>query len=113
MESILTSIKKLAGLTEEYEYFDIDIIMYINSVLLDLKQMGVGPAEGYVVTDESNAWVDFIPDKELLREAVKTFVAAKVRMKFDPPSGSSHLEALRETIREAEWRLCLEAESSK
>ena len=32
MESILTSIKKLLGISEEYEHFDADIIMYINSV---------------------------------------------------------------------------------
>ena len=31
-ESILTSIKKLLGITEDYTQFDQDIIMHINSV---------------------------------------------------------------------------------
>ena len=31
MESILTSIKKLLGIDEEYENFDPEIIMHINS----------------------------------------------------------------------------------
>ena len=31
MDSILTSIKKLLGIAEEYEHFDPDIVMYINS----------------------------------------------------------------------------------
>lgn len=32
MESILTSIKKMLGITEEYEHFDSDLIIHINSV---------------------------------------------------------------------------------
>ena len=34
MESVLTSIKKMLGITEEYEHFDSDIIMHINSFLM-------------------------------------------------------------------------------
>lgn len=40
MDSILTSIKKLLGITEEYEHFDPDIIMHINSVFSVLTQLG-------------------------------------------------------------------------
>ena len=46
MDSILTSVKKLLGLTEEYAAFDTDLIMHINSVLMILNQMGVGPQRG-------------------------------------------------------------------
>lgn len=112
MESILTSTKKLAGLTEDYDHFDPDIVMYINSVLLDLKQIGVGPSEGFVIADEDDSWDDFVPDNKVIREAVKSLMGAKVRLKFDPPTNSTHLEALRSTIQEAEWRLCLEAEKA-
>ena len=42
--SILTSIKKLLGIAEDYEHFDQDLIMHINSVFAILKQMGAGPA---------------------------------------------------------------------
>ena len=48
MDSILTSIKKLLGITEEYEHFDQDIIMHINSVFSGLTQLGVGPAAGFL-----------------------------------------------------------------
>ena len=34
MESILTSIKKMLGITEEYEHFDSDLIIHINSVFM-------------------------------------------------------------------------------
>ena len=43
MDSILTSIKKILGITEEYEHFDPDIIMHINSAFMILNQLGVGP----------------------------------------------------------------------
>ena len=44
MDSILTSIKKLLGITEEYDHFDQDLILHINSVFGILTQLGVGPA---------------------------------------------------------------------
>ena len=112
MDSILASTKKLAGLTDEYDYFDSEVIMYINSVFMDLKQIGVGPVEGFVIEDESSIWEDFISDNVVMREAVKSYMGGKVRLKFDPPTSSAHLEALKSTIAESEWRLRLEAELS-
>lgn len=32
MDSILTSVKKMLGIETEYEHFDADILMHINSV---------------------------------------------------------------------------------
>ena len=49
MESILTSIKKMLGITEDYEHFDSDLIMHINSVFSILTQLGVGPSEGFSI----------------------------------------------------------------
>ena len=46
-DSILTSVKKLLGITEECTDFDADLIMHINSVLMILTQIGVGPSEGF------------------------------------------------------------------
>lgn len=113
MESILTSTKKLAGIAEEYTHFDPDIIMFINSNFLEMKQMGVGPEEGFVIEDENATWDEFIPDNAVMREAAKTLMGAKVRLKFDPPTMTSVLTALQNTVREAEWRLCTEAELTK
>ena len=70
MDSILTSIKKLLGITEEYDTFDNDLITHINSVFMILNQMGVGPKEGFKITADSETWEDFISDS-LLYEAVK------------------------------------------
>ena len=40
MDSILTSIKKLLGITEEQTDFDADIIMHINTVFGSLNELG-------------------------------------------------------------------------
>lgn len=111
MDSILTSTKKLSGVAESCPHFNDQIVAYINSVFLVLKQLGVGPEEGFVITDESEIWADFIPDNLVLREATKSYMAAKVRLQFDPPSSSAHLEALKSVISEFEWRLNIESES--
>ena len=109
-DSILTSVKKLLGITEECTDFDADIIMHINSALMILTQIGVGPSEGFFIEDKTDFWDDFIEDIEQL-EAVKTYVYMRVRLMFDPPSSSAVMDAMNRTISELEWRLNLAAES--
>lgn len=104
MESILTSIKKLLGVTEEMEQFDPDIIMSINSVLLALTQMGVGPENGFMIHDKSTTWKEFLGEDVRL-EAVKTWVYLKVKLIFDPPTSSVLKEAINENLKELEWRI--------
>ena len=104
MESILTSIKKLLGIDEEYTQFDNDIIMHINTVFLNLTQLGVGPEEGFLIEDDSATWDDFIGDSNQL-QAVKTYVYLKVKLLFDPPLSSSVIESINRIISELEWRL--------
>lgn len=106
MDSILSSTKQLAGLGPDYEPFDPQIIMYINSVFLVLKQLGVGPEEGFFITDDSSTWDEFIPENEFLCEAVKAYMGDKVRLRFDPPTSTALLEALKQNVAECEWRLC-------
>lgn len=105
MESILTSIKKLLGITEEYTHFDNDLIMHINSVLMILSQLGVGPSEGYSISSSAQTWTDFLGDDLKKLQSVKSYVALKVRLMFDPPTSSSVMEAINNQIREFEWRL--------
>ena len=109
MESILTSIKKLLGITEEYEHFDADIIMHINSVFLNLNQIGVGPEEGFFIEDETAEWVDFIGDS-LPFHAVKSYMYLKVKLLFDPPLSSAVVESMNRQIAELEWRLLVAAD---
>lgn len=104
MESILTSIKKLLGIVEEYEHFDADLIMHINSVFSILTQLGVGPSEGFFIKDDSAVWADFIQDNTKI-EMVKSYIHLKVKLLFDPPLNSAVIEAMNRMISEFEWRL--------
>lgn len=104
MDSILTSVKKMLGISEEYEHFDPDIIMNINSVFMVLTQLGVGPAEGFKIEDKAAVWSDFIPDTTML-EAVKSYMYLKVKLLFDPPLSSAAMDATNRMINEFEWRL--------
>ena len=104
MDGILTSIKKLLGITEEYENFDQDIIMHINSAFMILNQLGVGPKSGFSISDKSSTWDEFIPESSNL-EAVKTYIHLKVKLMFDPPLSSTVIEAIKTQINELEWRL--------
>ena len=110
MESILTSIKKLLGIAEEYEHFDEDIIIHINSVLMILTQLGVGPSEGFRIEDETATWNDFIPDDVRL-DSVKSYMHLKVKLLFDPPLSSAAIDSMNRMISEFEWRLNVAAES--
>lgn len=109
MESILTSIKKLLGITEEYEHFDADLIMHINSVFMVLNQLGVGPEECFSIQDEDAIWDDFLQGARYL-DTVKSYMYLKVRLLFDPPASSAAIESANRLISEFEWRLNVQAE---
>lgn len=109
MESILTSIKKMLGIAEEYTHFDADLTMHINSVLSILTQIGVGPSEGFSIEDKYSVWTDFIPSNSRL-ELVKSYVYMKVKLLFDPPLISAVIESTNRMTSELEWRILVAAE---
>lgn len=111
MESILTSIKKLLGIAEEYDHFDADLIMHINSVFMVLTQLGIGPKEGFIIEDGTAIWEDFL-DNPIKLQAVKTTIYLRVKLLFDPPSNATVLESYNKQIAEYEWRLNHDAEST-
>ena len=104
MDSILVSIKKLLGVDEYCDHFDTDIIIHINSALMVLNQLGVGPSTGFVVTSNSETWSDFLGENTSI-ESVKTYVYLKTRLVFDPPQTSSVIDAINRQISELEWRI--------
>lgn len=106
--SILTSIKKLLGITESCTNFDTDIIMHINTIFTTLNQLGVG-TEGFQIEDKDAVWSEFIDSDKLA--ATKSYVYLRVKLLFDPPLNSTILEAIKESIRELEWRLNIRVES--
>ena len=106
MDSILTSIKKLLGISEDYTQFDDDIIMHINTVFLNLTQLGVGPETGFSIEDDSAEWSDFIDiESNAQLHAIKTYMYLRVKLLFDPPLSSAVIDSTNRMISELEWRL--------
>lgn len=110
-KSILTSIKKLLGISADCTDFDTDIIIHINTVFMVLNQLGVGPTKIFSIEDTNSLWSDFITENDDL-EAIKTYIHLKVRLIFDPPLSTAVLEAMKQHINELEWRLNVQAESN-
>jgi hypothetical protein len=102
--SILISTKKVLGIDKDYTAFDLDIITHINTAFSILTQLGVGPAEGFMIEDDTTEWAEFIVD-DMQYNSVKTYVYLKTRQLFDPPTTSYLITAFDEQIRELEWRL--------
>ena len=102
-DSILTSIKKLLGITAEYTHFDEDIVLQINSAFSVLTQLGIGPAEGFSIFDASTTWSQFIDNPKV--NFAKTFVFIKVKLAFDPPMSSALIDSYNRQLDEITWRL--------
>lgn len=109
MDSILTSIKKLLGLPESATEFDGDLMVFINNEINVLRQMGVGPLDGYRVTSADQTWADYIGDEPRF-DMIKDAVYLRVKILFDTPQSGIVLECLKEQLKEAEWRLATEME---
>jgi hypothetical protein len=106
--SILFSIKKLLGIEESYTAFDMDILMHINSVFYQLKQMGVDFPYGIpsIPTDElTTTWDDIFDTSRVDIEGIKIYTYLKVRLLFDPPSSGSIIDAINKEITNLEWRI--------
>ncbi len=107
-QSILLTIKKMLGVSEEYHAFDIDILTNINAVFLTLNQLGVGPNKPYQIKGEEETWQDFLGDQYDYLAAVQTYVYQRVRLLFDPPTNSFLVDAIQKSCQEFEWRFTIQ-----
>lgn len=107
--SIRDNVKQLLGVPVEVLNFDIDITLAINTALMELNQLGIGPEAGFVIAGSEETWVDLLGEKTDL-EAVKTFVYLKTKQVFDPPPTSYQVEAIERTLKELSWRLINQVE---
>ena len=103
-ESILKTIKQLIGCPDDFEQFDLDLMIHINSAFATLTHLGVGPKEGYRITGAYNVWSEFEDDSQKL-SLIKDYVYIKTRLLFDPPTSGSLMDSLKEQLKEMEWRL--------
>lgn len=109
-DSILNSVKKLLGIEPDFTEFDIDVMMNINAAIMTLNQLGVGPSDGYTVTSADDTYEDFLGEDNEETPQVKMYLFYKTRLGFDPPQSSVVVEAIKEMIRETEWRLNIQVD---
>lgn len=111
-DSILITIKRLIGYTEEETDFDPELTILINSTLSRLNTMGVGPDTSFTITDVAQTWADFVSGKtELPVNLVKEYVYLKVKLVFDAPTNSNVLKCMEDRIKELEWLLNVECDN--
>lgn len=109
MDSILDEIKKVCNVEVDDDSFDVDLLLAINSDFGKLNQLGAGPEDGFVIEDNTTVWSDFTADTKLLSH-VKLFIKGSSRLKFDPPANGTLMEALKQEVAEAEWRIQMHVE---
>ena len=112
MTKILETIKQLLGISSDLTAFDSEIIVAINSALMSLNQLGIGPDNGFMITGNEDTWESLLGTVTNL-EGVKTFVYLKTKLTFDPPQTSHLIEAINRQITELEWRLTVQKEESE
>lgn len=107
-DSILSSVKKLIGISEEDESFDLDIMFNINAASSTLFQLGV-LKNPYTVTSKEDTYSDLIPGgTEDVINQVKMYYVYKTKLGFDSSTlTSTVIQVLKEMINEAEYRLMI------
>lgn len=103
-DSILTSVKKLLGIEEDNEAFDMEIMLHINGAITILTQIGVGPSTGYIVTNKEDTYSNWLGNTALYQN-IPLYLFWKTRLSFDPPTNASVIKNYEDSIREAECRL--------
>jgi len=103
-DSVLNTMKRALGIPLDYDAFDSELIMFINSIFARLKQLGIGPQdEFYKISGENEKWADFFGELEY--PDVQSYMYLRLRLLFDPPQNSFVVSSFKEQAQETEWRL--------
>lgn len=109
--SILQTIKKLLGISPDDDAFDTDILIDINTAFDRLNTLGIGPEEGFRITDDTTEWSEYLTDGKLI-DSVKDYVFFSVKIMFDNSSASSFvIDAYQKQIDKLEWLFTVKSDS--
>ena len=113
-DSILNTIKKMLGLDPEYDAFDQELVVFINTALSNLHQIGVGPDYGFMINGSEESWSELLPAEVTPSiQNVKSYIYITVKMLFDPPGATNHSNALSESLKELTWRISVKREEDR
>ena len=109
-ESILNDIKKYIGIDTTYTVFDDVLVSHINTIIFILRQLGIGPTNGFTVTGPDETWEEYIPGFAKI-PAVRTYIQIRVKMLFENLTNSALIESLNQSMNELAWRLNVEVDT--
>lgn len=101
-DSILEDVKKQLGIPREFEAFDSQVLVGINSALYTLWSLGMGE-NPVVVRDYTVKWNDIITEDVIA--LVPSHVYLYTKRQFDPPQSGVLLDNVNRQIAELEWRI--------
>lgn len=99
-DSILTTVKTMIGPSEDYDAFDVDLIVHINSAFERLCELGVGPVQPFSIEDETATWTDFW--SKVTWQVIR-FVVLYVKRIFDPTANGTIKQTYDEELNKLEW----------
>lgn len=102
--SILKTIRKRIGPSADYDIFDTDLIININSSFARLCQLGVGPSKPFKIESDDEEWDEFRMDPDQISD-VQQYIFLKARLVFDPPQNATVVNLIKEEIEKLEWLL--------
>lgn len=103
---ILGTIAKMVdadGMEGTNSYYNLDLLVHINTFLIDLYQVGIGE-RGFVITEDTT-WEDYLHTDVGYLSAVKDYLYMQTKLVFDPPASSAAQNALKETSERILYRL--------
>lgn len=111
-DSVLLSTKKAIGYEPDYDVYDSDIMLHINSLLSKLIQVGYDFKPNYRVTSKEKLWSDILVGSPV-DDMIKDYIYIKTKLVFDPPQNATVLTALKEEASELEWRVFFNSETER
>lgn len=108
MSSILNDVKHSLGILPDDTAYDVTIINHTNTYLSHLNQLGAGPAEGFMIEDDTATWDQFYDDMRL--NSIKSYLFLRVRNVFDPPKTGFEQASMDRQVNELEFRILSETD---
>ena len=113
--NILDSVKAYCRITLDsgVTAYDDELISHINTVLMMLNQMGVGPEGGFALVDGTETWSQVVPDN-IKYPGIIDYIKIKTRILFDPESFTPNaMQSANAVLQEIEWRLNYKADAER
>ena len=104
-DNILEDIKVGLGIPKESTDFDAEVLIFTNSAISELTQLGVGPRLGFVVEGVTTTWSDYLGVSDARLSLIKQYIVLNVRLSFDPPEVGFILTAYKQRLEELAFRI--------